>query len=257
MHLRVGHIQPQRAESGNQLINELLAKLIVGAGLDAPAHQLRRVGRFAVTGAEHHQRRPPPAVDSVLRHLALHRRTLGIANDHLLPLLLVKAFLGTDAHHGPRVGAIGAVGQHRLIDDGCAVDQPADGAHVGPAKRGVVEDAGILGAAVVQGVDHLVAGDAQGLGRMIEVLAVAALVLHLGQQNHLASQIGGAGDPCAFGQHAHHFAVGMLGDHADELLAIGVGHPVARFDLLAAGDARLKRRQFHIIFLLVHRPALR
>ncbi len=129
------------------------------------------------------------------------------------------------------------MGQHRLVHDGRAVNQPADGPHIGPAEGGVVEDAGVLGPAFQQGVDHLVAADAQRFGGVVEVLAVPCLVLHLGQQHHLAPQIGRAGDPRPFGQHADDLAVGVLRDHADELFAVGVGHPVARLDLLAAGDA--------------------
>jgi hypothetical protein len=48
----------------------------------------------------------------------------------------------------------------------------------------------VLGLAAVQRVEHLVAAGAQGLGGGVQVQAVAALVLHLGQQDGLALEVG-------------------------------------------------------------------
>ena len=69
---------------------------------------------------------------------------------------------------------------------------------------------------------------------------MSGLVLDLGQQDRLAAQAGRPGDPIAFGQHAHHFAVGVLADLADQVLAVLVRHPVARLDLLFIVDPFLE-----------------
>ena len=102
--------------------------------------------------------------------------------------------------------------QGDLIDDGGAIDQPANGPHIGPSERRIVEDGGILGLAGVQGGDHPVTTGAQGFRRTVKVQAVATLVLHLGQQDDLALQRRRPADPAALRLHADHFGVGVLGN---------------------------------------------
>ena len=94
---------------------------------------------------------------------------------------------------------------------------------------------------VEQLVDELGAIDAERLGAAIDVEAVAGLVLHLGDQRHLALEARRAGDPVAFGQHADDLGVRVLRHHPDELRAVALGHPVLRLDGLAGGDSRLER----------------
>jgi hypothetical protein len=65
---------------------------------------------------------------------------------------------------------------------------------------------------------------------------VACLVLHLGQQDRLALEGGRAADPVALRLHPDDLGVRVLGDLADQRLAVAVGHPVARLDLLLGGD---------------------
>ena len=162
-------------------------------------------------------------------------------HQQVVALALVEGFLLTDAHHGARVRAVGAAAQRDLVDDGGAVDQPADHADVGPAERGVIEDAGVLRAAGVQVVDQVVARHAQGFRGAVQVEPVAGLVLDLGQQDGLALERRRAGDPVAFGQHAHDFGVRVLGNLAHEGLAVGLRHPVLGLDADAVVDAALKR----------------
>ena len=111
---------------------------------------------------------------------------------------------------------------------------------VGPVQRGVVEDRAVFGFAAVQVGQHLVAPGAQGFGGAVQVQAVAAFVLHLGNQNRLAFQAGRAADPVAFGQHADDFAVRVLADLAHQGFAVGLGHPVLRLDLAVGIDAGVK-----------------
>src|SRR3712207_7856460 len=53
---------------------------------------------------------------------------------------------------------------------------------------------------------------------------------HLGEQDGLAPQAGGREQPVALGLHPDDLRVGVLGDLADEGLAVALGHPVARLD---------------------------
>ena len=224
-------------------VDELLAQLVIGDALDAPAHRLLGVRRILVGRAEHHQRRPPPAVHGVLHHGLLLGRAL--AHHHqqgLIALALMKTFLAADTDHGPRIGRIGAAAQRHLVHDGRPIDQPADHADIGPAQGRVVEDRAVLGAPAVQRVQHLVSGRAQGLGGGVEVQAMAGLVLHLGQQNRLTFQGRRAADPVALGQHADDLGMGMLADLAHQSLAVMLGHPVLGFDEVAGINAGFKRR---------------
>ena len=155
-------------------------------------------------------------------------------------LPLVERLLLADPHHRPGVRAVGAAADRHLVDDRGAVDQPADRAHVGPGQRRVVEDRGVLLPAGVQQVEQLVAVDAERLGGGVEVEPVAGLVLHLGHQDRLAAQAGRPGDPVALGLHADDLGVRVLGDLADQRLAVALGHPVARLDPLVGGDQRVE-----------------
>ena len=60
---------------------------------------------------------------------------------------------------------------------------------------------------------------------------MAALVLHLGNQNRFALEARGAADPVALGQHADNFTVGVLADLAHQSFAVSVGHPIFGLDL--------------------------
>ncbi len=164
------------------------------------------------------------------------RRCPGQREHDLVSLALVERLLLADPDHGPGVGPERAAAQHHLVGDRGAVDQPADRADVGPGERRVVEDRRVLLAPGVQQVEELVAGDAERLGGGVEVEPVAGLVLDLGHEDRLALQRRCPGDPVALGLHADDLGVGVLGDLADQRLAVVVGHPVRRFDLLVGVD---------------------
>ena len=83
--------------------------------------------------------------------------------------------------------------------------------------------------------------DAQRLGAAVDVEAVPRLVLHLGDEAHLAPQARRARDPVPLGQHADDLGVGVLRHHPDELAPVALRHPVLGLDRLAGGDARLER----------------
>ena len=139
--------------------------------------------------AGHHQR-----FDGVLRHGVL---LSGPAKrqQQLETLPLVEALLLADPDHGAPVGPVGAAGERDLVHDGGAVDEPADGAHVRPGERRVVEDGGVSLPAGVQEVEQVVAGDAEGLGGPVEVEPMPGLVLHLGDENGLALEGGRSREP--------------------------------------------------------------
>jgi hypothetical protein len=185
----------------------------------------------------HHQRF---TVHRVLRHGALARRARRQRGEHLEALALVKILLGADPQHGTGIGTIRGLGERGLVDDRRAVDQPADRADIRPAERGVVEDARVLRGAGEQLSDHLLARRPQRLGGPVEVQAVTGLVLHLGEEPPLAPQTRCARDPIAFGQHADHLGVRVLGDHAQELLSIALRHPVAGLDRLVGLEPALE-----------------
>ena len=193
-------------------------------------------GRVVVGRAEHHQRRPPPAVHRVLGHRLLRRGAVRERVQDLVALPLVEGLLLADPDHRAGVRPVGAAAQRHLVDDRGAVDQPADRADVGPGQRRVVEDRGVLLPAGVQLVEQVVAVDAERLGGGVEVEAVAGLVLHLGHQDGLAAQTGRAGDPVALGLHADDLGVRVLGDLADQRPPVGLGHLVARLDASLVGE---------------------
>jgi hypothetical protein len=72
---------------------------------------------------------------------------------------------------------------------------------------------------------------------------VAGLVLDLGDEDRLAPQRGCPGDPVALRLHPDDLGVRVLGDLADEGLAVFLGHRVARLDPLIGGDDRIEARQ--------------
>src|SRR6202035_118273 len=95
-------------------------------------------------------------------------------------------------------------------------------------------------------LDHLFAGDAKWLGGGVEIEAVSALVLDVGEERRLAPEARRPGDPVALGQHADDLAVRVLRDLADEGAPVGIGHPVVGLDLLLGVDARVKARELRL-----------
>ena len=69
---------------------------------------------------------------------------------------------------------------------------------------------------------------------------MAGLVLDLGQQDRLAAERRGAGDPVALGLHADDLRVRVLRDLPDHVRAVLGRHPVARLDPSVAGDGVLE-----------------
>ena len=184
-----------------------------------------------------------------MRHGFLCRRALAQRHHDVVALARMERFFLADADHGARIRAIRAAAQGNLVDDGGTVDQPADGAHVGPRQGGIVEDAGIFGFARVQGGQQVIARDAQGFRGAIQVQAMACFILDLRQQDRFAFQGRGARDPVTFRQLADDFRVRVLRNLADQGLAVGVRHPVLGLDLDAFVDARLESAFFlaHVV----------
>ena len=248
----VGRLEPQiwirngqpddTAACGTVASTNFLPQFVVGEAFDLPAHRCVGVLRVAVGRAEHHQHRPPPAIQRVLRHRLLLRRALAQRYHDLEALALVEALFLADTDHRPRIGTVRAPTQRDLVHDCGAVDKPADGADIRPAQCRVVEDRGIFCASVEQLLDQVLPRHAQRFGGGVEVEAVAALVLHLGEQRRLAPQAGRAGDPVALRKHADDLGMRVLADLADQRAAIGGGHPVVGFDARLSVDARLELR---------------
>ena len=247
--VRIGHLEAQVLGLGHRHVDELLAQVVVGDPLDAPAHGLRRVRRILVAGSEHHQRRPPPAVQRILGHGPLFLAAARQGEHDLVALALVKALLLADPDHRPGIGPVRAAAERDLVHDRGAVDQPADRPDVRPGGGRIVEDAGVLGLAAQQLLDQLGPGHAQGLGGAVEIEAVAGLVLDLREQHRLAPQARRPGDPVALRQHADDFRVGVLRDLPDQGLAVALRHPVLGLDPLVAVDPALE------VLLRLGRPA--
>ena len=208
--------------------------------LDAPRHRLGGVGRGVVGRAEHHQRRPPEPLDRLLHHGPLRGGSPHHRHQQLVALPLVERLLLADADHRPGIRTVGGPAQRHLVADRRAVHQPPDDAHVGVAGCRVVEDRGVLLPAADQHAGQVGPVGAQRLGRRVQVHAVARLVLHLGQQDGLAPQRRGPGDPVPLGLHADDLRMRVLGDLADHRLAVPVRHPVPRFDPAVLGDRRVE-----------------
>ncbi len=223
-------------------VHKLLAQVVVGDPLDAPLERLAAVDGILVAGAEHHQHRPPPAVHRLLHHVLLGLRALHHRQQRVEALALMEGLLLADADHGARVRAVGAAAQRDLVHDRRAIHQPADHAHVRPGGRRVIEDARILGFAGVQGIDQLVARHAHRFSRAVQVEAMAALILHLGEQDGLALKARRPADPVALGLHADDFGMRVLRDLADQGLAVRIGHPVLRLDLAVSVHHRVEMR---------------
>src|SRR6185436_4633502 len=164
LQLRVREGEAEVVALRHGRIDELLAQVVVGEALDLPLHGIGRVQALLVGGPEHHQHRPPVAVERLLRHLLLVGRPAAAERHHdLEALALMEALLLADADHRPGIGTEAAAAERDLVHDRRTVHQPADDADIGPGERRVVEDRGILGLAREQLVDHLLARDAERL----------------------------------------------------------------------------------------------
>ena len=146
--LGVGQRHAEDLGLRHQHPDEPLAQLVVREALDLPRHRLRRVRRVVIGRAEHHERRPVPAVHGILSHLALRGRALHEGQQDLEALTLVERLLLADAHHRAAVRTVRGTAQRHLVADRGAVDEPADRAHVRPGRRRVVEDRRVLRLAV-------------------------------------------------------------------------------------------------------------
>src|SRR5579862_3561468 len=122
----------------------------------------------------------------------------------------MEALLLADAHHGAGVWTVRATAQRYLIHDRRAVDEPTDGSHVRPARGRIVEYARVAGSAGEELRDHLIPRDAERLGGAVQIHAMTALILHLGDQHGLALEARSAGNPIALGKHPDDLRVGVL-----------------------------------------------
>ncbi len=240
LQCRIRQVQSQQLDLRHGGIDEFLAQIVVADPLDAPLHGLRRVNRGAVAGSEHHDHRPPPAIQGFLRHGLLLGSAAAQRQHDVEALTLMKRLFLADPDHRARVRSVRATAQRDLIHDGGAIDQPADGTDICPCRRRVVEDARILCLAAEQGIDHLLARGTQGFGGGVQIQAVPALILNFRQEDGLAFETGRSGDPVAFGQHAHHFRVRVLRNLPHQSPAVGSRHPVLRLDLLVGLQLRVE-----------------
>ena len=209
---RVGEGEAEMGGLRHQRVEEFLAQRVVAEPLDLPSRGLVAIGAVAVGWAEHHEARPVPAVERVLRHRLLRVRAVGESHHDLVALALVKALFLAHTDHRAGIGAVGATAERDLVHDRGTVDQPADRAHVRPAERRIVEDRAVFRPAGQQRIEHFFARRPERLRGGIQIQSVPGFVLHLGQQCRLAAQGRCAGDPVALGQHADDFGMGVLGD---------------------------------------------
>jgi len=136
--------------------------------------------------------------------------------------------------------AVGTTAQRNLVHDRRAIDQPADGADVGPGQRRIVERSRNIWTFPPASNRPALRAKCRASrrrhrdkdrGRIRPALLPAGLP---------AAQRRRARDPVAFGQHADDFGMGVLGNLPRQRLAIGRRHPVVRLDPLVGIDARLE-----------------
>src|SRR5690606_39575421 len=96
-------------------IDELLPKFVVREPLDLPCHRLCRMFRFAVARAEHHDGRPPPPVEGILRHLLLLAAAPAKSAHALEALALVKTLLLADPHHRACIRPVGTADRKSVV----------------------------------------------------------------------------------------------------------------------------------------------
>ena len=70
-HAGIGNGQPEELRLRHGGVDEFLAQLVIGEALDLPLGRGVAVLARLVRRAEHHQHRPPPAIQRVLRHRLL------------------------------------------------------------------------------------------------------------------------------------------------------------------------------------------
>src|SRR3984957_6350033 len=115
--LRVRNRKSKKLGLRHGLVNESLSQLVIGKELDLPPHRLVPVSRLPSRRPLHHQRRPPPAIQSILRHRLLFLRTSAQAQHNVESLTLMKALFFTDSNHRACIWPIGAAAQRNLVDD--------------------------------------------------------------------------------------------------------------------------------------------
>ena len=103
---RVGHAKAQELRLRYGEIDELLPQLVVGKTLDFPALRVAGMGRIRIRGTKHHQRRPPPAIQRLLRHALLFCGALRQMQHQIVALALMETFFAAYAHHGARIRSV-------------------------------------------------------------------------------------------------------------------------------------------------------
>src|SRR5690606_342018 len=107
LQIWIGDGQAQVVGLRHSLVDKFLSQFIIGKQLDAPLHRLGAVWRILIGWPEHHERRPPPAVQRFLRHLFLFCRALTAKLDkQVVTLALVEGLFLTDPYHCPGVRPI-------------------------------------------------------------------------------------------------------------------------------------------------------
>ena len=169
----------------------------------------------------------------------------------------MEGFLLAHTDHRARIRPERAAAQRNLIADSGSVDQPADHTHVGVCQRRIVEDRGVLLLSLDQFGGQIATIGTERLGRGVEIQTVPGFVLDLRHQDRLASQRRRTGEPVSLGLHSDDFGMRMLGDLADQSLAVAVRHPVARLDALVCRD-RLVEQVLQVLwsFHVGHRTYL-
>ena len=154
----------------------------------------------------------------------------------------VEPLFGDDALQDPPVWAVGAVLENGLLaGQRGGVNQERDGYLVTPCLGPIVEDVVEPGLPSEQIFKHLPAGLAPHVGGdHVQQVAVADLVLGLGQDGHFVAQPRGAWNPVAFGEAAHQLGVGVQLDEGEHGPAVVVGHVVIHLDDATLLYERLK-----------------
>ena len=73
----IRHRHAQHLHLRHRVVDKALAKFVIAEAFDFPGQAAGAVRRVVVVRPEHHQRRPPEAVDGVLQHLALSLAACG------------------------------------------------------------------------------------------------------------------------------------------------------------------------------------
>src|SRR5690606_19593036 len=178
------------------------------------------MGGLFLRRAEKMHHRLPPSVERLLEAFSLASVSRGEVYDAVMSKLQVKRFFGTNPLQGTAIGAIATPRVGELVYNSARIDKPRYKTRVGPCQGWIVENVRVPGSARQEIADHFFARFSKRFSSAVKELSVANFVLYFGEKAEFSLESRSTGNPGSFGEGTDYFAVGMLLDHADELLPV-------------------------------------